>query len=266
MTISRVRRAATALFVPTVAWICYLFLLLPSLIVLPISFSPSIEMEFPPKELSLALYRQFFSDPAWWGSTTQSLLIACLTMVVTVVLSVPAAYALQRSKLPAVALVNAMVMGPLLVPVIVLALGLYLQLAPWGMLNNDISLFLCHAMLAVPFMMISVGASLRHIDPALETAALIMGASKQTIFFRVVLPQLRTGIAAGALFAFLISLDEVIVAYFITGPETQTLPVKMYSAIRWELSPVIAAVSSLLTVVSLVIAVVMMVLQKEKRT
>ena len=265
MTMTSIRRTATGMFVPAVAWACYLFLLLPSLIVLPISFSSSNEMEFPPKEWSLALYRQFFSDPAWWGSTTQSLLIACLTTVVTVLLSVPAAYALQRSRLPAVGLVNAMVMGPLLVPVIVLALGLYLQLAPWGMLDNDVSLFLCHAMLAVPFMMISVGASLRHIDPALETAALIMGASRTTIFWRVVLPQLTTGIAAGALFAFLISLDEVIVAYFITGPATQTLPVKMYSALRWELSPVIAAVSSLLTVVSLVIAAVMMVLQKEKR-
>ncbi|NMM43104.1 ABC transporter permease [Rhodospirillaceae bacterium KN72] len=255
-----------ALFVPVVAWMCYLFLLLPSTIVFPISFGNTKEMEFPPSEWSLDLYRQFFNDSAWWGAMTQSLFIATVTTVFTAVLSVPAVYALQRARLPMSSALTHFTMGPLLVPVIVLALGLYLQWAPWGGLDRNLTLVLSHTMLATPFMMISVGASLRHVDPALENAALIMGASKVRIFFRVVLPQLKSGIAAGSLFAFLISLDEVIVAYFVTGPETETLPVKMYSAIRWEVSPVIAAVSTLLTVVSMALAVALMMLERKQRS
>lgn len=257
-------RIAGTLFVPVAAWICYLFLLAPSLIVVPISFGSSGEMEFPPREWSTALYQQFFSDPAWWGSLTRSLFIAVCVMVVTTVLVVPAAYALQRARMPGQKIIAALAMGPLLVPVIVLALGLYLQLAPLNMLNRTVTVVLAHTMLAMPFMMVSVGAALRHLDPAYEQVSLIMGAKKPTIFFRVVLPQLKSGIAAGALFAFLISLDEVIVSYFITGPDTETLPVKMFSALRWEISPVIAAVSTLLTVVSLVLALAMMRLERRE--
>lgn len=254
-----------ALVVPLAAWITYLFLMVPSLIVIPISFGGAGELEFPPRVWTLDLYRQFFNDPTWWGSLMESLKVAALVTVLTTVLGVPAAYALQRTNLPGRAVLNGLAMGPLLVPVIVLALGLYLQLAPIGFLNRTATVVLAHTMLAIPFMMVSVGAALRHLDPAYEQVALIMGAGKVRIFFRVVLPQLRAGIAAGALFAFLISLDEVIVAYFITGPETMTLPVKMYSALRWEVSPVIAAVSTLLTVISLVFALGLMWLERRDR-
>jgi putative spermidine/putrescine transport system permease protein len=103
---------------------------------------------------------------------------------------------------------------------------------------------------------------LRHIDPLLETTAMIMGANRWTIFSQVVIPQMIPAVAAGALLGFLVSFDEVVIAYFITGPSTQTLPVKMYSAIQWEISPVIAAVSTLLTAGSLLVCVAVMALQK----
>lgn len=254
-----------ALVVPLAAWITYLFLMAPSLVVIPISFGGAGELEFPPRVWTLDLYRQFFGDPTWWGALTESLKVAVLVTLLTCVIGVPAAYTLQRTNLPGRAVFNGLAMGPLLVPVIVLGLGLYLQLAPIGFLNRATTVVLAHTMLAMPFMMVSVGAALRHLDPAYEQVALIMGSGKTRIFFRVVLPQLRAGIAAGALFAFLISLDEVIVAYFITGPQTTTLPVKMYSALRWEVSPVIAAVSTLLTVVSLVFALGLMWLGRKDR-
>ncbi len=254
------------LIVPTTAWITYLFLLVPSLIVIPISFGGSGEMEFPPREWTLDLYRQFFADPSWWGSLVRSLQIAVLVTLVTIILGVPAASVLQRTSLPGKSILSGLSMGPLLVPVVVLALGLYLQLSPAGFANKTWSVVLAHSMLALPFVMVSVGAALRHLDPAYEQVALIMGAGKIRIFFRIVLPQLRSGIAAGALFAFLISLDEVIVAYFITGPETQTLPVKMYSALRWEVSPVIAAVSTILTVISLLCAIGVMWLERRDKS
>jgi len=244
------------------AWACYVFLLLPSLIVIPISFGNPGQIEFPPRQFSMALYRQFFSDPAWWGSLIQSLIVATTTTIASLCLAVPAAYALARSQLAGRKVLRGLFMMPLLVPVVVLGLGLYLQYSNWGLLDTTLGLVLAHVTLAVPFIMVSVMSGLGHADVVLETVALIMGASRTRIFFRVVLPQLSSAIAVGALFAFLTSLDEVVVAYFVTGTTTMTLPVKMYSAIRWELSPVIAAVSTLLTFVSLAIALGIIALQR----
>jgi len=250
-------------FVSTAAWACYLFLLIPSLVVVPISFGNPDQIEFPPRQFSLDLYRAFFNDPSWWGSMVQSLVVAALTTLLTLVLGVPAAYALARSRLPGRQLLRGLFMMPLLVPVIVLGLGLYLQFSGWGLLDTTVGLLVAHIMMATPFVMVSVMSGLHHADAALETVASIMGASRPTIFFRVVLPQLRTAIAVGAMFAFLTSLDEVVVAYFLTGTSTMTLPVKMYSSIRWELTPVLAAVSSLLTLLSLLIALGIIALQRK---
>jgi putative spermidine/putrescine transport system permease protein len=249
--------------VSSAAWTCYLFLLLPSLIVIPISFGNPGQIEFPPRQFTLELYRQFFTDPAWWGSTVQSLLVASITTVVALILAVPAAYALARSRLPGRAGLQGLFMMPMLVPVIVLGLGLYLQFSDWGLLDTTTGIVLAHIMLTTPYIMVSVMSGLHHSDVALETVASIMGASRLTIFFKVVLPQLKASIAVGALFAFLMSLDEVVVAYFLTGTDSMTLPVKMYSSIRWELTPVLAAVSTLLTVLSLLIALGIIAMQSK---
>ncbi|MCW1842536.1 ABC transporter permease [Prosthecomicrobium hirschii] len=256
---SRAARRITS----TLAWLCYLFLLVPSLIVIPISFGNPGQIEFPPRQLTLDLYRQFFTDQAWWGSMVQSLLVAVATTLLTLLLAVPAAYALARSRLPGRGGLQGLFMMPMLVPVIVLGLGLYLQFSSWGLLDSTAGIILAHIMLTTPYIMVSVLSGLKHSDIALETVAAIMGASRVTIFFRVVLPQLKAAIAVGALFAFLMSLDEVVVAYFLTGTQTMTLPVKMFSSIRWELTPVLAAVSTLLTVLSLLIALGIIALQRK---
>jgi len=261
---NRIDGAAMPLFVPCIAWLCYVFLVVPSLIVIPIAFGSSSELQFPPKTLSLQLFQRFFSDPGWWGSLLQSTSVALVTTALTLVLCLPAAYAVQRSSLWGRQLFNAITMGPLLVPVIVLGLGLYLQFGRWGILNQTVSIVLAHTMLAVPFAMVSIMAGFSHIDPALESAALVMGASKTRIFFKVLLPQLRTSLIAGGFFAFLISFDEVVVSFFLTGPQTQTLPVKMYAALRWEVSPVIAAVATLLTFVSLAFGMAIMKTQSDE--
>jgi len=130
--------------------------------------------------------------------------------------------------------------------------------------NSTLGTILAHTMLVSPFVMLAASSALKHMDASLETAAQIMGAERGMIFFRVVLPQLRTSMMIGALFAFLLSLDEVVIAYFITGPETITLPVKMYSAIRWEMSPVLSAVSTLLTMFALAVAFAIVMLQTKE--
>lgn len=244
------------------AWACYLFLLLPSLIVIPISFGNPGQIEFPPTQFSTALYQRFFTDATWWGSLVQSLLVATLTTALTILLAVPASYALARSDFPGRQALRGFFIMPMLVPVIVLGLGLYLQFSTLGLLDTTAGIVAAHVMLAAPFVVIAVTAGISQLDETLEKVALIMGASRATVFLRVLVPQLRSPIAVGALFAFLTSLDEVVVAYFITGTKSLTLPVKMYSSIRWELSPVIAAVSTLLTVISLLVALAIMALQR----
>ena len=192
----------------------------------------------------------------------QSLLVAVLVTIISIAVAVPAAYATARSRMAGNEAFRGLFMLPMLVPIIVLGLGLYLEYSRLGILDTTIGIVAAHVMLAAPFVIVSVTAGIRHADVNLEKVALIMGASRPVVFFRVLLPQLRTSIAVGALFAFLTSLDEVVVAYFITGTKSLTLPVKMYSSIRWELSPVIAAVSTILTVLSLVVALAIISLQR----
>lgn len=246
-----------------VAWLGYLFLLMPTLVVVPVSLSGSSELTFPPKEISFELYRLFFSDPSWWGAALQSTRIALLTTVLSLLIAVPAAYAVARGNFGGRKVLTLFLLSPMLVPVIVLGLGLYLHFNLFGIGGTNLSLVLAHTVLVVPFIIVSVSSGLRQIDPALETVATLMGASRTRIFFTVVLPQIRSALIVGALFAFLISFDEVVVSYFIASPETTTLPVKMYSALRWEISPVIAAISTMLTLLSLVISVILMKFQPQ---
>jgi putative spermidine/putrescine transport system permease protein len=245
-----------------VAWCGYLFLLLPSLIVIPVSFGGGNELQFPPRSFSLALYAKFFSDASWWGAAVQSLKVGIATTVLALAIAVPAAYALARSEFRGKALLSVTMLSPMLVPVVVLGLGQYMHLAAMRIVGSTLGIVLAHAVVVVPFVFLTVGSGLRHTDPVLERVATLMGAGRVRIFFEVVLPQIRTSLAVGALFAFLISFDEVVIAYFVSGPQTTTLPVKMYSAIRWEVSPVLAAVSTLLTAISLAVSLGIMALQR----
>lgn len=239
--------------ITSLAWIIYAFILIPSLIVIPISFGGPGEITFPPQRWTLELYAQLFSSSTWMDPIYQSLKVAVITMVISVVLGVPAAYGLVRFEFPGKRLVMMLLMAPVLVPVIIVSLGLYLYFARLGWTGTTAGLVASHVAYVMPFLMMTVIAGVKKLDPDLEFMATIMGASRSTVFFKVVLAQLKPSIAAGALFAFLISFDEVVIAWFLTSASTVTLPVKMYSSIQWDISPVIAAVSSLLTVMSLLV-------------
>jgi len=244
------------------AWCGYVFLLLPSLVVIPVSFGGGEELVFPPRSFSLALYGKFFSDASWWGAAVQSVKVGIATTVLSLAIAVPAAYALARSDFRGKSALAVAMLSPMLVPVVVLGLGQYMHLAALRIVGSTLGIVLAHAVVVVPFVFLTVSSGLRHTDPALEKVATLMGAGRLRIFFEVVLPQIRASLAIGALFAFLISFDEVVIAYFVTGPQTTTLPVKMYSAIRWEVSPVLAAVSTLLTAISLAVSLGIMALQR----
>lgn len=247
------RRAPLSLAAAALAWFGYFFLLLPSLIVLPMSFGDKDEFIFPPQRLSFYLYEKYFTESTWMATTWVSLQVAVCTMVLSLILGVSAAYGLARSEFRGKRLATATLMSPMFVPHIVVALALYLYFSYLRVGGTMLSLVLAHTMLIVPFVMVTAFAGLRHVDRNLEIAAAVMGAGRATILRRVTLPLLMPSILSAGLFAFLLSFDEVVVSYFIAGVQQQTLPVKMYSSIHWEISPVLAAVSSLLTLLSLAV-------------
>jgi putative spermidine/putrescine transport system permease protein len=244
-----------------VAFAVYAFILIPTLIVIPISFGGNGELSFPPRVWSIELYQQLFTSSNWVLPILQSLKVALFTMVASVLIGVPASYGLVRFDFPGKRFVMLLLMSPILVPVIVMSLGLYLYLSRLQMVGTTIGLVVSHVAYVTPFMMMTVMAGVKKLDPALEFATTIMGAKRRTVFLKVVLPQLKPSIFAGALFAFLVSFDEVVIAWFLTSPTTTTLPVRMYSSIQWDISPVIAAVSALLTALSLVFCIASALLQ-----
>jgi putative spermidine/putrescine transport system permease protein len=239
----------------------YAFLVMPSLVVIPISFGGEGELSFPPKTYSLHLYEELFTTKTWMQPALQSLKIAAIVCVVVTAIAVPAAYALVRFEFPGKRLAMMLMMSPVLIPVIVLALGMYLYFSRLGATGTTLAMVLGHSVYVVPYVIVTVAAGIRQIDPAIEFAATLMGAGRLTLFFRVVLPQIVPSIVAGALFAFLISFDEVVIAWFLSTAQTTTLPVRMYSSIQWGVSPVIAAVSTLLTVLSFLVCLVSVLLQ-----
>ncbi|MFT4191333.1 MAG: ABC transporter permease [Comamonas sp.] len=249
----------------SVAWLVYVFILVPTLIVIPISFGGPGELSFPPRVWTLELYTQLFGSSAWLDPILQSLRVAVATTALSLLIGLPASYGLVRYEFPGKRFVLLLLMSPILVPVIVISLGLYLYLSRLQLVGSTLGLVLSHTAYVTPFMMMAVMAGVKKLDPALEFAASIMGASRATVFFKVVLPQLGPSMLAGCLFAFLVSFDEVVIAWFLTSPHTTTLPVKMYSSIQWDISPVIAAVSALLTALSIAFCCLSVLLQPSGR-
>ena len=244
------------------AFCVYVFLLAPSIIVIPVSFGSQYELKFPPTQYSLDLYRIFFSSEAWTQPLFLSVRVALMTTLIATVIAVPAAYALVRFKFPGQKAIVGLIMSPLVIPSVVFALGIYLYFSYLRLTGTTTGLVLAHTMFVLPYTLVIISAGVQKLDPNLEFGAMLMGAGRLRMMLTVVLPQLYPSIGAGALFAFLISFDEVIISWFLAGPTTTTLSVKMFSAIQWEISPVIAAVSTILTVISLVVCLVNVALQK----
>lgn len=230
-----------------------LFLLVPTLIVVPMSISPQEYLEFPPSGFSLRWYGAYFSDPEWMGPTFFSLWIAGWTALISTVVGTLAAVALVRGRLPGRDLLRTIVVAPVIAPIIVVAVGIYSLFLRLGFSGTNLGFVLAHTMLATPYVVLTVSAALERFDWSLEMAALNLGASHPTAFLRVTLPLILPGVAAGAAFAFVTSFDEAVVAFFISDVDHTTLPKRIFENIDFNLSPVIAAVSTVITTASLLL-------------
>lgn len=244
----------------------FLFLLLPSLIAAVISFGDSKEIVFPPQSFSLDLFRRFFTEEGWVSSTWLSFRVAVLSTALSLLLGVPAAYALTRGNFWGRRVLVLFLLSPIMVPHVAIALALYIYFIRIGLSDGVLRLVFAHLIASLPFVIVTASAGLKQIDPSLERAATVMGASRITVLRRVTLPLLIPSIVASGLFAFLISFDEVVISWFVARAGDTTLPVKMFSSIQFEVSPVLAAISTMLTALSVVVCVAVAALQKESRS
>ena len=230
----------------TLCGLVLLFLILPVLVIIPLSFNSGTFLVYPLQGFSLRWYEEFFSAAEWLRALKNSLIIAPAATVLAMVFGTLASIGLTRGEFRGKALLMGILISPMVVPVVIVAVASYLFFAPLGLGNSYISLILVHAVLGVPFVIITVTATLQGFNQNLVRAAASLGATPVTAFFRVTLPLIAPGVISGALFAFATSFDEVVVTLFLAGPEQATLPRQMFSGIRENLSPTIAAAATLL--------------------
>jgi putative spermidine/putrescine transport system permease protein len=242
-------KAALSVFsVLVLAW-----LILPTLVLVPISFSETASFNFPAKGFSLRWYEKFFTDVSWVRSLLLSLQVAVLVTIISTVAGTLAAFGIWKMKPRGRAVVEGYLLTPMMIPGIILAVGLYSVFLKLGLLGTVPGFVLAHTVLAMPFVVVNVLTSLEGLDSRLELAAASLGASRSVTFMRIVLPLIAPGVGAGALFAFVTSFDEVIVSLFIQSPGLQTLPVKVFRSVTQDTDPTVAAVSVIVTVFSIVV-------------
>ena len=230
-----------------VATVILLFLALPIVVILVTSFSNNAFASFPPETWTLNWYKALFADGSKWpAALSLSALVAALSTVFSLIIGVTAATALTRSELPLRSAVFALVLGPLLIPQIVTALGLFLLFEPAAMLGSPIAIALGHTVLASPIAVLILIATLRGIDERLEDAAASMGAGRLTIARRITFPLAAPGMIAAAIFSFITSFDEFYISQFLSSVDTVTLPVQVYNSLTFEIDPSVTAVSAIL--------------------
>lgn len=223
-----------------------IWLVAPSLIVIPLSFTDRPSFVFPPTGWSTQWYVNFFTDPSWLWSLEASIRVGLLVAIVATVCGTAAAVAFSRTRFFGDQGLRALLLSPMIVPVIVVSIGIYAIYLRLNLLGTTLGFVVAHSVLALPFVIIPVSASLQGFDRRLEDAAAICGASKWTTFRTITLPQVAPGVLSGALFAFATSFDEVVLSLFIQSPYLQTLPVRMYSSITRDTDPTIAAAATVI--------------------
>ncbi|WP_050470234.1 ABC transporter permease [Herbaspirillum chlorophenolicum] len=253
MSTVRNRSPRTGLATPVLAAYVVLvlvFLLMPLFLVAPMSFSQTTYLKFPPTGFTLKWYVAFFEDPAWIAATIRSLVIAACSALLATVTGALAAIALRRNTTTD-QLLRGGFLGPQLVPVIILALGVLLLFSRFHLYSSIPGIVVAHAVLALPFVVSNVASALRQRGDSLAQAARVLGASPLKAFWYVTVPLLRPSMIASYIFAFFVSFDELVVAMFVMG-RNETLPMRIWSNVRDDLTPVVAAVATLLIVATIV--------------
>ncbi|RWO93656.1 ABC transporter permease [Mesorhizobium sp.] len=239
------------------------FLLLPVVFIVLLSFGSSRWLAFPPPGWTLKWYEELFADPAWLEAALTSARIATMAASLAVVIGLLASFALVRGQFRGRNVLRGLLLTPMVLPVVVFAIAIYAFFLRIGLGGTTAGFVIAHTVLALPFAIIPITAALEGFDKSIEDAAIVCGASPFEAKLRVTLPAIKIGIFSAAIFAFLASWDEVVVAIFMASPTLQTLPVKIWGSLRQDLSPVIAAASSLLVLLTLSLMIVTALIRRK---
>ena len=238
----------------------FFFLMAPILVVIPLSFNAENFFTFTPGMLaldpdaySLRHYRDFFNNPDWQQALRNSLTIAPVATLLSVGLGTLAAIGLSQSHVPFKGAIMAVLISPMIVPLIISAAGMYFFYSRVGLQGTYWGVVLAHAALGIPFVIITVTATMVGFDKSLTRAAASLGANPVTTFFRVQMPLILPGVISGGLFAFITSFDEVVVVIFVGSAQQQTLPWQMFTGLREQISPTILAVATILVLFSILL-------------
>jgi putative spermidine/putrescine transport system permease protein len=235
-----------------VVLIC-LLLMAPIVIVVILAFSGAGYLKFPPTSLSLRWFVRFLGDPQWQAALWYSLVIGVIACVVSTVVGFLATYALVRGSFPGKKLLLSLLLLPIIVPTVITSIAMYFLSARLHLVGNLLWIGICHAVIALPVVLLILLSALQGVDQNLERAALSLGAGRARLLLRVVVPLAAPGLISAALFAFLASFDELIISLFLTGIRAQTLPVRIWNSLHLEIEPTIAAVSAFLIGVTAVV-------------
>lgn len=243
-----------------------IFLLAPTLVVIPLSVTERTLLRWPPRGFDLRWYDALFTDPEWRDAAITSLEVGLWTALLATVLGTLVALGLTRGRFRGRELTNMLVLSPIIVPGVIVAIGTYFVFVRLGIVGTQRGLVAAHTVLALPLVVVSVTNSLRSFDRDLERAAQSLGAGPMRTFLRVTLPLIAPGVAAGALFAFITSWDEIVVALFVTSPSVRTLPVVIFNQINSGVDPTVAAAATLLIAVTVLALAVALFARRRTRT
>ncbi len=241
------RKPVSAIALAVYFWAIIAYLVFPIFVVIPLSFSSSDFLRFPPDQIGLRWYYEYFSDPVWINATLLSLKVALASSLLATLVGTMAVVVLERRAFRLRGMVTAFVTAPIITPHIFIALGVFIIAIQLGFADNELTLVGAHATISLPFVVLIVGASIRQIDPTLERAARVLGAGPFRAFRAATLPSLLPAMVAAAVFSFFVSFDELIIAQFLMSSH-ETLPMRIWADLRLEISPTVAAVASLLIV------------------
>ncbi len=249
--------------------VIFVFLITPILVMMPLSFNTVPFFTFTPEMLSLdpdafslRWYRDFFNSLNWQGAVKNSFIIAFFATILATSLGTLAALGLSRPYMPYRRAIMALLISPMVVPLIISAAGMYFFYSKIGLASTHLGVILAHTALGTPFVVIVVTATLVGFDQSLTRAAAMLGASPTRAFFKVTMPLILPGVISGGLFAFITSFDEVVVVLFVASFEQRTIPWQMFSGIREQISPTILAVATMLVLVSITLLSVLELLRR----
>lgn len=240
----------------------FIYLLVPIFVIMPLSFNSEPYFSYPMAGFSTRWYEDFFTNPQWMLGLKNSIVVGFFATLLATTLGTLAALGLNRADFYGKSAVMAVLISPIVIPIVITAAGMFYFYASIGLSSTIPGLVLAHAALGVPFVVITVSATLVGFDHNLVRAGASLGADPVRVFFKVTLPIILPGVVSGALFAFITSWDELVVAIFLAGAEQHTLPRRMWSGIRELLSPTITAVATMLIMFSILLMVTMELLRR----